>query len=1216
MPAAEETYRSQRTLHIVFAISSVAMTLSIIWMILADHLRPWKQVQREFHHIEDAKLRAAEKEKLEQQRATNQAQIDALQEKIRAAEIYRDEHASDLRDVEKKIDRLGGAFDYYDTKKRFKKAELDSQRSFYDGMIDRGEVREAKLYLSSTIASSEKELVEISKKFEEADKDLREAKKQREDYLGHIDDLKKDLEQLTREADRIARVIAQKEKQYFGLAAWIRNLPGIDLMPPEKIQQISLPELTINYNFKDVPRYDRCTTCHQGIDRIGYDKDAEGQPMKPTVFAAHPHLTDGASTLDPKGNVVKAGLYLDANGPHPINSFGCTICHGGQGSGTDFTYASHEPNHLKQKEEWEKEHSWHEIHHWDEPMLPKRFMESSCLKCHHQVTDVPQAKKLQAGYERIVKYGCTGCHTIGGEGSFGPDLTDERPVGPNLRHVASKVSKEWILKWIKNPHAFRPDTRMPRFYGLSNNNAPGDQPKTDAEIHAIVEYLFAKSTPPAEFVDPPAQTDPARGKTLFFQKGCLACHSDRSYEPGSIQLADRKSINPAYKPDASLLFDPSGFPESVRDYAKADFGPNLSNVAAKFASKEQGFRWLANWIKAPETYHAKSLMPNLQLSAQDAADIASWIISIPGEWPVQVEVAPLDSESVKKGIDELVKLYVSKSSITVNGKTVSVPLSEVDDFVANKITEKDKLMFLGERTISRLGCFGCHNIAGFENAKPIGTPLNGWGSKSPTKLDYGHILEYLDDQTPEIDGTRDGTDPYYQEKLADHTRSGFLYEKLHRPRSYDYRKTNEDLKTWDDRLRMPQFAFANDPKAVEEVMTFILGLTGEKIASKYLPKTYYTPAQTAVAQGAKLLNRYNCTGCHVLEMPKYTIAANSKFDDVLVSFTSNVNVAYNNRSTDYKELNPKLTYDPKMQPKLDGYKGESITIEGMPIGVFENELTVQLWRPVTIRGFTFNVGDNLTLNKDKVERTDPDGGNFAWLYATTESERTGSDIAPFWNRLPPPLLREGLKVQTPWLTSFLKDPYSIRPAVNLRMPRFHFGKTDDLIGAETAGLANSFAARDGAEFPYQAIPEREQEYLSKQEAAHPNYLAAGWQLMSKGACVQCHAIGQFKPTGGAQVVNGPDLRQVGTRFRPGYLEQWLAKPSRLVPYTAMPQNVPPLGPPPPAVPKGFEDKPLEMVRAMRDTLLNYVNAVEQQLAGGGKPDASTPAATPRAGASE
>ena len=288
--------------------------------------------------------------------------------------------------------------------------------------------------------------------------------------------------------------------------------------PPTRIQQISLPDLTINYNFKDVPRYDRCTTCHQGIDRLGYDKDAEGKPM-PSVYAAHPHLTDGATAVDPTGKVVTAGLYLDGNGPHTINSFGCTICHGGQGSGTDFTYASHEPNDLEEKEHWEQKYHWHEIHHWDEPMLPTRFLQSSCIKCHHQVTDVPQADKLQAGYQRIVKYGCTGCHTIGGEGSFGPDLTDERQVGPNLGHLGSKVSRDWALKWIKNPHAFRPDTRMPRYYGLTNNDAKGDWPKNHAEIHAITHYLFSKSTPPAEFVDPPAKGDAGAGQGALPPEG-------------------------------------------------------------------------------------------------------------------------------------------------------------------------------------------------------------------------------------------------------------------------------------------------------------------------------------------------------------------------------------------------------------------------------------------------------------------------------------------------------------------------------------------------------------------------------------------------------------------------------------------------------------------------------------------------------------------------
>ena len=73
MPASEETYRSQPTLHLVFAISSIAMLLSTVWMVMADHLRQWKQVQREFHTVERDKLKAAEQAKLKEQKAKNEA---------------------------------------------------------------------------------------------------------------------------------------------------------------------------------------------------------------------------------------------------------------------------------------------------------------------------------------------------------------------------------------------------------------------------------------------------------------------------------------------------------------------------------------------------------------------------------------------------------------------------------------------------------------------------------------------------------------------------------------------------------------------------------------------------------------------------------------------------------------------------------------------------------------------------------------------------------------------------------------------------------------------------------------------------------------------------------------------------------------------------------------------------------------------------------------
>ena len=109
-------------------------------------------------------------------------------------------------------------------------------------------------------------------------------------------------------------------------------------------------------------------------------------------------------------------------------------------------------------------------------------------------------------------------------------------------------------------------------------------------------------------------------------------------------------------------------------------------------------------------------------------------------------------------------------------------------------------------------------------------------------------------------------------------------------------------------------------------------------------------------------------------------------------------------------------------------------------------------------------------------------------------------------------------------------------------------------------------------------------------------------------CLQCHAIGQFKPSGGDQVVNGPDLRGVAPRFRPDYLLAWIANPRRLIPFTAMPQNIAPHGTVQILVPKTFENKPFDMVKAVRDTLLNYVNAVELQLASSGRD--ATPAGTP------
>src|SRR5688500_20176750 len=55
---------------------------------------------------------------------------------------------------------------------------------------------------------------------------------------------------------------------------------------------------------------------------------------------------------------------------------------------------------------------------------------------------------------------------------------------------------------------------------------------------------------------------------------------------------------------------------------------------------------------------------------------------------------------------------------------------------------QQKLRYIGRKTIAKYGCYGCHDIPGFEDAKPIGTGLADWGRKDPAKLAFEHIAHY------------------------------------------------------------------------------------------------------------------------------------------------------------------------------------------------------------------------------------------------------------------------------------------------------------------------------------------------------------------------------------------------------------------------------------------------------------------------------------------
>ena len=129
-----------------------------------------------------------------------------------------------------------------------------------------------------------------------------------------------------------------------------------------------------------------------------------GEDMELTVRRGLPHPYVSHPRLD---------LFVGSLSPHPQAVFACTVCHSGQGSATEFKWASHTPNSSKEMAEWKREHGWFDNHHWIYPMHPKRFMESGCLQCHHNVTELERsekfpespAPKVTKGRELIAKYG-------------------------------------------------------------------------------------------------------------------------------------------------------------------------------------------------------------------------------------------------------------------------------------------------------------------------------------------------------------------------------------------------------------------------------------------------------------------------------------------------------------------------------------------------------------------------------------------------------------------------------------------------------------------------------------------------------------------------------------------------------------------------------------------------------------------------------------------
>jgi len=274
---------------------------------------------------------------------------------------------------------------------------------------------------------------------------------------------------------------------------------------------------------------DRCTTCHQGITQASLADNSVPEP-----FRAHPLI------------------------PHNVRDWGCTVCHRGQGPATEVAEA-HESTLA-----------------WEQPVLPTRFMQASCGTCHQ--ADLPQTPQVARGRKLLTELNCQGCHRL-------PDIDRPKMLGPDLSSVGTKVSREWIYKWLKAPRTIVDKDGNVTVNGYETEEEPR-MPKfrlTDEEIRGLSAYLASQHAGPLPTYKIDSRVVAAwsknpelasQGELRFRQMFCSTCHSLAVTRAGETKLIG------------------------------GDIGPELTKVGSKVKPD-----WLIAWLRDPQGYLPHTRMP-------------------------------------------------------------------------------------------------------------------------------------------------------------------------------------------------------------------------------------------------------------------------------------------------------------------------------------------------------------------------------------------------------------------------------------------------------------------------------------------------------------------------------------------------------------------------------------------------------------------------------
>jgi len=325
----------------------------------------------------------------------------------------------------------------------------------------------------------------------------------------------------------------------------------------------------------------------------------------------------------------------------------------------------------------------------------------------------------------------------------------------------------------------------------------------------------------------------ARGREIFYDRGCRGCHKVEGKERKKVGPPIRKigekvrtdwlyrwlrnprgylpktrmpdfSFSAQEAADITLLLVPrEGAPAGVVSGSSergrllfsetrcvtchavegkgGDIGPDLAKVGSKLRPE-----WLLKWLRNPHEVVPATLMPIVNFAEADVRDLAAFLMGEYVDLDLQEDQAARDLAAVAKGNVR-------------NGKAL----------------------------IEKYGCTGCHEIEGVEDRGENGSELTRIGDIHISRLEFGGVEVPRDWRTV----------------------PNWLYNKMRKPRLF---KAG---------LKMPDYHFSDEE--AEAVTTYLLSLTAEKVPSQYiLPLGERPSGYDPQGEFGGVVKKYRCLVCH------------------------------------------------------------------------------------------------------------------------------------------------------------------------------------------------------------------------------------------------------------------------------------------------------------------------------------------------------------------